>query len=163
MIRAHFEEFYPDCKRIAAVRAAKVVAVFRLPRDARHDLEQEAILELWRRLPLFDSRRAGWRTFAERVVANRLISLMRGLRWKDEPLCELDRALPTPDDHFNLRADVRRVLAGVSRFDRAVARCLIDYSAMDTGQRLGVSRATVYRAIGRLRAAFRKTGFDARA
>lgn len=68
--------------------------------------------------------------------------------------------MPAPDDCFELRADVRRVLAGLAQFDQAVARSLIDYSAIETGQRLGVSRATVYRAIGRLRAAFREAGLS---
>jgi RNA polymerase sigma-70 factor (ECF subfamily) len=161
-----FEQSYPAAKHVAAVRAATTVALYGLPKDARHDLEQEALLELWRKLPLFDARRASWRTFAERVVANRMTSLMRGLhsgrcgRGKDEPLGDLGRALPAPDDCFDLRADVRRVLAGVAQFDQAVARSLIDYSAIETGQRLGVSRATVYRAIGRLRAAFREAGLS---
>jgi len=168
VVETVFEQFYPAISRLAAVRAATIVTLYRLPKDARHDLEQEALLELWRKLPLFDARRAGWRTFAERVVANRMTSLMRGLHsgrcghGKDEPLGDRGRALPAPDDCFDLRADVRRVLAGVAQLDQAVARSLIDYSAIETGQRLGVSRATVYRAIGRLRAAFTEAGLSPR-
>lgn len=161
-----FEQSYPAIRRLAAVRAATVVILYRLPTDSRHDLEQEALLELWRRLPRFDARRASWRTFAERVVANRMTSLMRGLHsgrcghGKDEPLSNLDRLLPGPDDSFDLRIEVRRVLAGMAQFDQAVAQSLIDYSAFETGHRLGVSRATVYRAIGRLLAAFAEAGLS---
>jgi len=95
-----------------------------------------------------------------------MTSLMRGLHsgrcghGKDEPLSNLDRLLPGPDDSFDLRIEVRRVLAGMAQFDQAVAQSLIDYSAIETGQRLGVSRATVYRAIGRLRAAFAEAGLS---
>jgi len=49
-------------------------------------------------------------------------------------------------------------LARVSTFDRNVALNLIDHSAIETSQRLRVSRATVYRAIGRLRVAFMTAG-----
>ena len=52
------------------------------------------------------------------------------------------------------------VLAGMAQFDQAVAQSLIDYSAVETGHRLGVSRATVYRAMGRLREAFAEVGLS---
>jgi hypothetical protein len=67
--------------------------------------------------------------------------------------------LAAPDDHFELRADVSRVLAGVTLFDRDVALCLMGRSAVETSRVLGASRACVYRAIGRLRAAFSNSGF----
>lgn len=50
--------------------------------------------------------------------------------------------------------------ARVDPFDQEVAEYLIDYSANDTGEQLGVSRATVYRAMGRLRAAFAEAGLS---
>jgi len=36
-----FEQSYPAIRRLAAVRAATVVILYRLPTDSRHDLEQE--------------------------------------------------------------------------------------------------------------------------
>ena len=42
---------------------------------------------------------------------------------------------------------------------RTVALSLIDYSAIETSHRLRVGRATVYRSIVRLRAAFTSAGF----
>jgi RNA polymerase sigma-70 factor (ECF subfamily) len=160
-----FEQSYPAAKHVAAVRAATTVALYGLPKDARHDLEQEALLELWRKRPAYDARRGSWRTFSERVVANRLRSLVRSMHtepsghFREEPLENL-AALAAPNDRTDLRADVSRVLSSVSEFDRSVAVDLIDYSAIEIGQRLGVSRATVYRAIGRLRAAFREAGLS---
>ena len=167
MVEAGFEQAYSAASRVADVRAAKIVALYGLPHDDRQDLKQEALLELWRKSPLFDARRASWRTFAERVVANRMTSLMRNLHsqrrghGKNEPLDDLCRSLPAPDDCSDLRVNVRRVLAGMPQFDQAVAGSLIDHSVIETGHRLGVSRATVYRSIDRLRAAFKTAGFSA--
>jgi hypothetical protein len=62
-------------------------------------------------------------------------------------------------DRGDLRIDVWVVLGRMSSFDRTVAFCLIEHSAVETSQKLGVSRATAYRSIKRLRAAFAAAGF----
>jgi RNA polymerase sigma factor (sigma-70 family) len=161
-----FEQSYSTSNVVAGIRAAMIVELHRLPNEDRRDLKQEALLELWRKAALFDARRASWRTFAETVVANRLTSFMRTVHagrrehGRNESLNEHKRFLPAPDDCFDLRADIQRVLAGVSRFDRAVALSLIDYSSSETSHRLSVSRSTVYRSIERLRAAFTAAGLS---
>ena len=167
MVESAFEQSLPAAIRIAAVRAATVATLYGLPAESRRDLEQEALLELWRKCPVYDPRRGSWRTFSERVVANRMTSVVRSMysersgHFREEPLEDLV-ALAAPNDRTDQRADVARVLRGVSQFDRSVAGDLIDYSAIEIGQRLGVSRATVYRAIGRLRAAFTEAGLSQR-
>ena len=167
MVETVFEQSYSTTSRLAAVRAAAIVTLYRLPTDSRRDLEQEALLELWRKRPAYDAQRGSWRTFSERVVANRMTSLVRAMRsersgqFREDPI-ENVLSLAAPGEHGDLRADVSRVLAGMSPFERSVARSLIGYSAIETSHRLGVSRATVYRAIGRLRAAFTKAGLSPR-
>lgn len=165
MVERLFEQSFSAAIRLAAVRAATIVALYRLPKDARHDLEQEALLELWRKRRAYDAQRGSWRTFSERVVANRMTSLVRSMysersgHFREDPLENLV-ALAAPNDCADLRADISRVLANVSQFDRNVAVDLIDYSPIEIGQRLGASRATVYRAIGRLRTAFVEAGLS---
>ncbi len=165
MVDSIFERSYSATSRLAAVRAAAIVTLYGLPTDSRRDLEQEALLELWRKHQAHDPRRGSWRTFSERVVANRLTSLVRAMRsqrsghFREEPIEEL-LDLAAPNNLTDLRADVSRVLAGLSLFDRSVALCLIGHSAIEATQCLGVSRATVYRAIGRLRTAFTKAGLS---
>jgi RNA polymerase sigma-70 factor (ECF subfamily) len=160
-----FERSYSASSRLAAVRAATIVTLHGLPTDSRRDLEQEALLELWRKHQAYDPRRGSWRTFSERVVANRMTSLVRAMRsersgqFREEPIENL-LGLAAPNIRTDLRADVSRVLAGLSPFDRNVALCLIGHSAIETTQCLGVSRATVYRAIGRLRTAFTEAGLS---
>ena len=165
MIDPSFEQSFSTAKQLAQVRAATVVARFGLPKDAKRDLEQEALLELWRKRPAYDAQRGSWRTFCERVVANRMISLVRSLysersgHFREDPLEDVagSAATRTP---VELQADVSRILSGASPFDQRVAACLIGHSAIETSAKLGVSRATVYRSIGRLKAAFIEAGLS---
>ena len=163
MVEGIFERSFSATRRLAAVRAAATVTLCQLPTDTREDLEQEALLELWRKRPAYDPQRGSWRTFSERVVANRMTSLVRAMcsvrsgQFREEPIENL-LGLAAPTDRSDLRTDVVRILARVSTFDRNVALNLIDHSAIETSQRLRVSRATVYRAIGRLRVAFMTAG-----
>jgi len=164
MVDAVFEQFYIVASRLAAVRAAAVATLYGLPTDARRDLEQELLLELWRKRTAFDPRRGCWRTFSEAVAANKMTSLVRRMcaqhsgRFREQPI-ERASSLAAPDGRNELCTDVRRVLAGVSTFDRRIARSLTYRSAAETSRSMGVSRAKVYRAIGRLRAAFTMAGF----
>ena len=74
-----FEQSLSAICRLAAVRAAATASLYQLPTDSRQDLEQEALLELWRKRPAYDPQRGSWRTFSERVVANRITSLVRSV------------------------------------------------------------------------------------
>jgi RNA polymerase sigma-70 factor (ECF subfamily) len=163
VVEGVFEQSYQASRRLAAVRAAAMVSLCGLPQNSRPDLEQEVLLELWRKRTAYDPARGSWRTFAEPVVANRLVSLTRSLNSaksghrREEPL-ETARSLTAPRERHDLRIEVWRVLDRVAPFDRTVALCLIAHSATETARKLGVSRATVYRAIERLRAAFEQAG-----
>ena len=66
MVEGIFEQSLSAAYRLAAVRAATIVALYELPPDTRSDLEQEALLELWRKRQAYDPRRASWRTFSDR-------------------------------------------------------------------------------------------------
>src|SRR4051794_17968091 len=113
-----------------------MVARYQLPNEARRDLEQEALLELWRKAPAYDSCRGSWRTFAERVVANRLASLVRRMRTKTpDSLWQVHIgdhvSLVASSVHTELSVDVGRLVANLPRLDRSVAVCLMDYSAAE--------------------------------
>jgi len=159
-----FEQSYSVLARIASAHAARTVRRHRLPSDARLDLQQDAVLELWRKRQLFDAERAGWLTFADRVITNRIRSQMRFLfaarrGYESQlPLHKPKDFAAMPDSRIDLRIDVERVLARVSRFDRAVAVGLAHLSASDVSRFLGVSRSSVYGAIERLRAVFTQSG-----
>ena len=156
-----FEQSYPVSSRIAAVQATRIARRQRLPDDLIEDLAQESLLSLWRSTPAFDEQRARWSTFAEHVVSNCLASRLRSMysgrsaHGKEDPLDGQRVVDPVCFDvEVNLQRDVRRVLAGLSAFDRTVALSLTNYTAVETSRRLGVARATIYRSIDRLRSAF---------
>lgn len=162
-----FDGFFSATHRLVAVRPSTTVTLYQLPKDSRQDLTQEALLELWMKRSAYDPRRGSWRTFCERVVANKMTSLVRKLyskrsgHFREGPLEDFV-ALAAPLTPVDLQADVSKVLKSVSSFDRRVATCLIGHSAIETSAKLGVSRATVYRSIGRLRAAFIEAGLSPR-
>jgi RNA polymerase sigma-70 factor, ECF subfamily len=146
------------------------------------DVRQDLALDCLRRIPRFDPTRGGWHAYVRGVIYNQSTILfsrrrlhlrreiladdlvVRNYRTRQRIECSLESPVwldntGEPRNLVELRIDVGRVLAGVSHFDRTVAGCLVGHSAIETGRRLGVSRASVYRAIGRLRVAFTKAGF----
>ncbi|MBZ5623505.1 MAG: sigma-70 family RNA polymerase sigma factor [Acidobacteriia bacterium] len=155
---------FPLARRVVAVRSAAATTIAPMTWADGEDVEQEAMIALWQALAYYDASRASLRTFAERVVANRLMSVLRGVHAVrrncgcEAPLDEFASTLSASNDRVDLRVDVERVLTGVTSFDRAVALCLLDRSAVETSRCLQVSRAATYRAIRRLRLAFISAG-----
>ena len=163
MVETLFSQTYSTSERIATARASATAARYRMPYQERADLKQEALLELWRTAPLFDVRRSSWPTFAERVVANKLSSIMRSkcsrraAALRQEPLtCGVDMTAPRVE--LDLSIDITRVLATAESFDQSVAECLFDNSPAEASRELAVSRSTIYRSIKRLKDAFAEAG-----
>jgi RNA polymerase sigma factor (sigma-70 family) len=157
---------YDQLRRLVRANSLRVAVTSSSCPEHPEDLEQEIWLELWRKRSRFDARRASWRTFAERVAANRVKSLMRARlacrrRVQLEPL-ESAQHTPAPHNTVELRGDVVRVLSTVSDQDRAVALSLAHSTPAEVGPQLQMSRASVYRSIWRLREAFIASGLFVR-
>jgi RNA polymerase sigma factor (sigma-70 family) len=154
-----FEANLDVIRRAVKHRAHFTVSDLELGSDELADFEQEGYLEVWIRLPLFDGSRGSIATFADRAVHNRLRSIVRALRaTKRTPsyACN-DSAGFAPDPEF--QQSVRRLVAELSPRDRAVCRLLTSCSRAEAARRAGLSRSAFYRAISRIRQAFRDAGF----
>jgi RNA polymerase sigma factor (sigma-70 family) len=163
MLEDSFVKSHRTTVQIAEFQAAATVASYRLSRDLRSDLIQEALLELWRKRSRFDENRGCWRTFAQRVIANKMHSIVRAHHCVQRhalQLTDLARSQLAPHLQIEIRVDVLTVLATVSLFDRRVAALLCEHTPTETCHILRVSRSTVYLAVSRLRAAFVATGFS---
>jgi RNA polymerase sigma factor (sigma-70 family) len=162
MLDATFLDAYPLALRSARVRSAAAVARGYIPPADREDLEQGAITNVWLALPRYDPARAGIRTFVEVVISHQFTSMLR-THWRVLEFENLVGRCVGVDGGFReieTRIDVRRALANVTPFDRRVASSLTEYSVTETSQRLEVSRAEVYRAIGRLRRTLAEAGLS---
>jgi RNA polymerase sigma factor (sigma-70 family) len=160
MLDVAFQQAYPLATRSAQVRSAgAMVSGADLLAD-RADWEQEALIRVWQALSKYDPVRSGLRTFVELVIGTHFASMLRSRRRRPQFL-SLDERRDAGDFELRaveLHADIDRVLAGVSAFDRLVALTLTECSVIDTSRRLGLSRASIYRAIDRLRTVFTAAG-----
>src|SRR5579862_642776 len=167
-----FEQSFSVTRRVAAVRAAMIAAVHRLPADSCRDLEQEALLELWKNRHAYDPQRGSWRTFSEKVVANRMSSLVRKMhsrrsgQFKEEPLENFPELAESHDRGYQtaleLRADVKRVLSELGCGDQRLAQLLFVYTPSEVSRILRISRSSFYGRIRRIQVAFVRAGYGPR-
>lgn len=152
-------------RRLAGAHAA--------PGMDAQDIEQNLILDLWRRRAAFDASRASFRTFADRVVAHRvaeltrttaraaaegaMLSLSLPLDDEEEGGATLADALPDPrsladlDEQHGLSLDVRRF---TQHLTPALQRCcsiLLAPNVADAAAEAGLHRSSVYENLHRLR------------
>ncbi len=161
VVSPSFADAYPIMHRVAGARAASVAMTYGLSLDERLDLEQGATLQAWRRLGAFDPTQSSLKTFIEYVVANHLTSAIRRLGAAKRQVPYIGWAPDFVDsgaDRIHLRIDVSRVLRKLPRAQRQVGLMLVYKSPSEVSRCTGVSRASVYRAIGQLRVAFTAAG-----
>ena len=142
MFEVVFHQAYPMARRAARVRAANALEAKSLTYEDRRDLEQEALLALWRSLPKFDPTRASIRTFAERVIANKIASVVRAQRAvrRTSVLVYSPAYTEHPEAQVQRRVDVVRVLGGLSERERRLALMLIEHTPSETSRELRISR-----------------------
>ena len=157
-----FRHAYPLARRASQVRAAGAVATGSVPDGDAEDLEQEGILACWQAIGVFDPRRASLRTFFERVVAARMVTLhrARACRPRLQPIEDDEFQAPhTWANEIEFRSDVERVLSALPDTDRQLALALIDHTPTEVTRLLGIARSTVYERLRHIRIAFADAGF----
>ncbi len=141
-------------------RVQRLARVFTLSDDDADDLRQDLVLELWRALPRYDAERAGLHTYVNRVLDRAYCAIARSLRSRRShpaltpvSLSVLhDRPLESPELAAAERClDLEAALATLPRHLRIIAEELKHAAPGEVAQRLHIHRASVYRAIKRIR------------
>ena len=159
--------------RVTARRLARSRAIPSMDAD---DIEQDLFLDLWTRKRAYDPNRASFRTFASRVVDNRVATLTapcarlaaeRQLISLDEPADGNSNSAPTQDrptlpsgfeEQMALVIDVRTFVASLTpAMKRYVAIVLSPHCGLAAAKH-GLHRATVYEGLARLRLRAERAG-----
>lgn len=174
--------------RNIAVRAQKLANTGNLPGLDADDIRQELLLHLVKRQASYDPTRAGYDTFADRVLANRIADLaaptsaIEGNRtWVDieapiqdksgegavplsETLGESAALFNAPhrsaDEVICLAIDVRRLIACLPQPCQIVACAILQFDLNEIPHRLGLHRSTVHDRIRAIRKAALDLGLD---
>lgn len=161
----------PDARTLKHIRAKARRLAHRgaIPGMAAEDIEQDLILDLWRRRGAFDPSRATFRTFADRIVVHRVTSLTsptartkgeRHLVWLDAPTGDDDGrtladTLADPgaatDLDLGLVLDVRRFMAGLTPAMRRCCGILLSPNLSAATADAGLHRSSVHENARRLR------------
>jgi DNA-directed RNA polymerase specialized sigma24 family protein len=173
--------------RTIRVRADRLARSGAVPGMDADDIAQDLRLDLFERAPRYDSTRASYETFADRVTANRIATLAsptarlraeRGMRDLHGPSGKGDgEGLPLADTlpessalhaaeraeadvALGLRRDVSRLLAALPPACRQVAVALVEMSPTEAARALGLNRCTIYARLASIRAAARALGLE---
>ncbi len=120
-------EAYPFARRATEVRSMASASASGPMILDRKDVEQEAIVGLWRALPSFDPFRSSLRTFVELVIASRVTSVLRFQHAAKSKPVFCDAPAVMEYEPMEVRVDVERVLAALSD-DRRLACLLVDHT-----------------------------------
>ena len=100
---------HPYAEDLIRIKARRLSGQAGFVRSDQEDIEQELRLDLLRRLPKFDPRKAALSTFADRVVRHKVASIIEAkkarLRDYRRQQCSLNDPLKTPDGKRAERGD----------------------------------------------------------
>ncbi len=186
--RDHGQQVDPAILRLARLKGRQLAGKYGFARYDEEDIQQDLLLDYLQRASSFDPHRCNRRTFARRVFDNRVatiieaqkaacrdyrrrrISLDQSPDRLDGPQSpRLDQVLLTVNGacgsqslaaRLNRKLDVERTLIRLPVVLLRVCRLLMagDTAAV-VADTAGTSRATVYRRLELVRAAFVKAGF----
>ncbi len=136
------------------------------------DIEQDLFLDLWHRRVNYQPDRAGFATFADRIVAHRVASLatLNAGRQAERQIVSLDGAGGDEDggtlpDHealsegdLALAIDVHRFVAGLSPALQCCCALLLAPNRQEAALESGLHRSTMYENARRLRSLAERAG-----
>jgi RNA polymerase sigma-70 factor (ECF subfamily) len=175
----------PEVVRNIRATARRLARQRAVPGMDAEDFEQDLALDLWRRQDAFNPERASFRTFAARVVANRVATLTAGTARLHAERRTVSLHDPIEADHpaggatllleviaddglfdadgMAIQLDIRRFLI---RLSPALQRCcvaLLRTTGADAAAEAGVHRSTMHENLVRLRGMAAQAGLRNRA
>ena len=171
----------PALLRLTSFKSRHLAGKYGFARHDVEDIEQDLLLDYLQRSRSFDPHRCNHRTFARLVINNRIATVIEAKQaaCRDHRACRI--SLDQPQDHLgqnplevgalpglarssrgcrvdaslNLRLDVQRVLSRLPAALAHLCRLLMDCeTCAEAAARAGISRATLYRRLARIRSAF---------
>lgn len=177
------QQIDPGILHYARIKSRQLAGRFGFERYERDDIEQELLLDYLKRSRSFDADRCSPRTFASRIINNRIATILEARKAKcrdyrvqrvylssqfDPSSPELGSMLATvgwqanrslPEDRLNLRLDLERTLTALPAALVSLCRLLVICdSAVEAAALAGMSRATLYRQLRSLRIALSEAG-----
>ena len=159
-----------------AFRIRRLNIKFDLSEDEQEDYRQDMVVELLSAFERFDPRKAKRETFVNRVLGKFVkyatrIRCTRRRRACDSPICFEDIVLgyqpvvndpragqPDEQSRRELHLDMGAVLTRMPERLRRVCRLLMEFSAAEAAEQLGICRQSIYRNIAEIRTYLTATG-----
>ena len=159
-----------------AFKVDRILEKFGLDDSERDDLTQDLMMALVQGVRLYDEKRTRWKTFLCRILDRRYRHILRKLLAPEtgvaarpvgfDDIAEgFDETIIDPattGEPFaaeNLRMDVETVICAMPERLQIISRLLMTRRPVDVARLLGVSPATINRAMHRIRPYFERAGF----
>jgi Sigma-70 region 2 len=183
-LRNCYDAIHPYATQTIRTHAHRLARTTLIPGMTAADYEQQLALDLWRRLPVYDPKRAGLATFIDRVVRRRVCDFVAAahtaarcaerqavsLEAADggercdglaERLSTADRLWGHADDlehDVGLRHDLSRLIAVLPPALKRCCAILANGSIGEAVRKEGLHRSSYYEAVSRLRRKAREAG-----
>jgi len=173
MTREQFEASTPEFAKRARLEACGLIRLGRFRPDEREDLEQEFLLQVWRKRERLDSAHKGSSTYLAATMRNKGRDL---IRYEYAPVRDRRRQSPIPDDldaeerraappalvvqpELDDPIDVRRAVSRLPAQKQRFVSLLADRGVTEAADELGISRSTAWRWVREAKGLLRRRGW----
>jgi RNA polymerase sigma-70 factor, ECF subfamily len=143
------EGFDPKVAELIRVKVRSVIGRYGFTRSDEDDLAQELSMHVVEQMPKYDPARASPQTFADRIVTNKLASIIghrtaqKRDRRREVPADRAPEPAVADGRDRDARLDVRQTLAGLPDDLRHVAQLLAEHTLAEVVRIAGLTRQQV--------------------
>jgi RNA polymerase sigma-70 factor (ECF subfamily) len=155
-------------------KARRLIGRYGFTRSDYEDIQQELKLHVLQRMRHFDPRRGSMTTFLNRIVENKLASVIRHRTATKRHCCRVTslddmRAsrgdveladFAVAESPRDLATDLTGAIDKLEPDDRRLANLLMNGTLLEAARRLGITRASARRRVAVLRELFTDAGID---